>query len=611
MTDQSKNHKMEEAGKALQHMMQQHGDTRTSLAKKMGVSRPTLDKILYGNMRDQDHFEKYMMQAESVYGARPDRNSGLGKKIYSGIYLNPGNDGFAEIRRGKYIDKSGLIRLVNQNMDTSDKLICVSRPRRFGKSFAAKMLSAYYDKSCDSAELFRDLAIADDPDYSKWRNQLDVISLDITGFISDAAAAGKNVDQVVQNIQTAIRTEVSEAYPDAAGESIGELLVSVAQKYGDRFFFIIDEWDALFREAPDKLDVQEEYMNFLRSLFKNGSVTARAVAGAYITGILPIRKDGSESAISDFNEYTMLNPGVLFPYFGFTEKEVHDLCDEYQMDFATAKRWYDGYNDPEGEPLYNPYSVMKAMKNHRFGSYWRQSSATDVLSDYIDLDYDGLSGCVAALLGGISVPVDISGFNNDLISLKNKDDVLTLLIHLGYLSYDQDEGTVHIPNEEIQQEFARSVQEVKSTDTIEWVRASRKLIMDTISGNEEAVAAAIEKVHEEETAPFFYNNEQSLRSVVKLAYFAYRDYYIAMEELPSGKGYVDIAYLPKRDTTLPALVIELKWNKEADTAIEQIKNRHYPEKLLHDTRRILLVGISYNKGDPEKKHTCRIEALSL
>lgn len=526
-----------------------------------------------------------------------------------GTYLNPGSQGFAEIRRSKYVDKSGLIGVINRRLNTRDKLVCVSRPRRFGKSFAATMLCAYYGKNGAEESLFHGLEIEKDPTFTLWLGKLDVIYLDITGFISDAVAAGDAVDSVVQRIRQAVENELRQAFPDISGNSTGELLVSASRQYGERFFFVIDEWDALFREEAFNRKVQDEYMNFLRGLFKNGNVTAQAIAGAYMTGILPIRKDGTESAISDFDEFTMLRPGELFPYFGFTDEEVETLCHAYQMDFAEARRWYDGYSDPEGSPMYNPYSVMQAMKNHRFGSYWRQSSAADVLTDYIDMDFDGLSSSIAGLLGGVPEHVDISGFNNDLVSLKNKDDVLTLLIHLGYLSYDEDEETVHIPNEEIRLEFARTIREVKNTDTLRRVRESEQLILDTAAGREEEVAREIEKVHEEETSPLFYNNEQALRSVIKLAYFAYRDYYVAIEELPTGLGYADVAYIPKKGSPLPAMVVELKWNQSADTAITQIRQKHYPKVLQQFTDNILLVGISYQKDDPRKKHTCRIERL--
>lgn len=277
------------------------------------------------------------------------------------------------------------------------------------------------------------------------------------------------------------------------------------------------------------------------------------------------------------------------------------------------KQWYDGYSLNGAVSIYNPNSVMKAVRNHRFHSYWTETSASKSLMEYISLDFDNLSKTIAQLLGGVNVCVDTNGFSNDLITFRNRDDVLTLLIHLGYLAYDEETQIVRIPNEEIRLEFFRAVREVKHDETIQRVRESDQLIYDTIHQNCDAVAAQIEKIHSEETAILFYNNEQALRSVIKLAYFSYKDYYIKFEELPSGDGYADIVYFPKKNSPVPALVIELKWNQSAEGAIEQIKKKRYPDALLGYGGDILLVGIAYNKygNEENRKHTCRIEQVYL
>ena len=320
-----------------------------------------------------------------------------------GNYLNPANSGFTRIRNDVYIDKSGLIGLINQTIDTPGCLTCISRPRRFGKSFAAQMLCAYYDKT----------------------------------------------------------------YPN---------------------------------------------------------------------------------------------------------------------------------------------SVMKAVRNDDFDSYWTQTSAAESLMGYISLDFDGLGRTVSELIGGVETKVDTRGFANDLVTFRDRDDVLTLLIHLGYLTYDERTEKVHIPNEEIKLEFARAIRRVKRDDTIRRIRESEQLIEDTIHGDEEAVARQIEKVHEEESA-LYYNNEQALRSVIKRAYFSYGDEYVMFEELPADAGCADIMYLPKRDSALPALLIELKWNQSARSALEQIHDRRYPEAAREYGGEVLLVGISYDKNAPEgkRKHQCKIE----
>lgn len=527
-----------------------------------------------------------------------------------GMYLNPGNSGFEEIRNSRYVDKSGLISLVNHTIGTKQKLTCVSRPRRFGKSFAAQMLCAYYDRSCDSAGLFGDLAVATDErlndSYRQHLNQYDVIYLDMTNII------GKTAPQdILSFIEKRVTEEILDTYPQLeAGNTFDETLLSAVELTGNKFIMLIDEWDAPVRELPE---IQNMYLQFLRMLFKGSGTTDRIFAAVYMTGILPVRKDGSQSAISDFQEYTMVYPGVFAEYVGFTEKEVKELCEEYHNDFSAMKQWYDGYTLEEAGSVYNPNSVMAAVRSGRYRSFWTETSASKSLMEYIGLDFDGLSKTVAKLLGGISVPVDTSGFSNDLITFRDRDDVLTLLIHLGYLAYQEETRTVRIPNEEIRLEFARAVRGVKRDETVRRVRESDQLISDTIRQKEEAVAMQIEKIHREETAPLFYNNEQSLRSVIKLAYFSYKDYYLKFEELPAGDGYADIVYLPKKASPLPALIIELKWKQSVKGAIDQIYRKQYPEALKGYGGDALLVGIGYEKdaGDESRKHTCRIEKVCL
>ena len=350
-------------------------------------------------------------------------------------------------------------------------------------------------------------------------------------------------------------------------------------------------------------------MRFLRALFKNSGVTNRVFAAAYMTGILPIKKDGSQSAISNFKEFSMVKPLRFGEYVGFTEEEVRTICLKHGVDFQIMKQWYDGYHFKEVGSVYNPNSVMQAVENGDFDSYWTETSAATGLMEYISKDYKGLTKTIAELIGGVDVKVNTSGFANDLVTFKSRDDVLTLLIHLGYLAYDSEKKTVHIPNEEIRLEFSKAIREVDHAETMKRLLESDQLIDDTIHLREEAVASQIEKVHSEETVPLHYNNEQSLRSTIKLAYYTYRDHYIQFEELPGGDGYADVVYLPKRDSAYPILVIELKWNLNAKGAVEQIKSRQYQMPLEGYGTRILLVGISYDKDAPvgNRKHSCTIE----
>lgn len=409
-------------------------------------------------------------------------------------------------------------------------------------------------------------------------------------------------------IQRNLIRELTEEYPDLqVVEGFAATLANAVKTAGNKFVVIIDEWDAPIRETGS-LGEQKKYLEFLRSLFKNSGMTNKIFAAAYMTGILPIKKDGSQSAISDFQEYSMIKSRQFGEYVGFMEEEVRKLCDEHGGDFEKMKQWYDGYAFRDTASIYNPNSVMKAIRNKDVDSYWTQTSAAESLMGYISLEFDGLGKVVSDLIGGVETKVDTKGFANDLVTFRDRDDVLTLLIHLGYLAYDAETGKVYIPNEEIRQEFARAIRQVRRDDMIRRVRESEKLSEDTVHGNEEAVAEQIERIHEEES-PLYYNNEQALRSVIKRAYFSYGDEYVMFEELPAGMGYADIVYLPKKDSALPALVVELKWNQSAESALEQIHNRRYPEAVRRYGGEILLVGISYDREAPagKRKHQCRIE----
>lgn len=519
-------------------------------------------------------------------------------------YLNPGNAGFQEIRNAEYVDKSGLIELVNRTIRTPQKLSCVSRPRRFGKSFAAKMLCGYYDRSCDSHALFDDLTIAQSPTYETHLNRYDVLYVDMTAVIGEAG-----IKNLVAHIKECVTGELLQAYPSLQVDpGFMSTLANAVEVSGTQIFMIVDEWDAPIREAPYDSSFQREYLEFLRLLFKNSAQTPKVFSGAYMTGILPIKKDRSQSAISEFQEYTMIEPRKFDQYIGFLEDEVQGLCVQHGESFECVKTWYDGYSFPHVKSVYNPNSVIQALDSGVFRSYWVRTSAADSLLEYIRLDFAGLSRTVAELLGGVEVPVDVNGFSNDLVTFRNKDDVLTLLIHLGYLAYDPERETARIPNEEIRREFQKTIKEVDRTETIARVAASVKLVDDTVHGDEGAVAAEIERVHAEWPS-LYYNTEQALRSTIKLAYFSYADHYLRFEELPAGAGVADIVYLPKRNSPYPALVVELKWDVSAKGAIDQIRDRYYPKVLDGLDGEVLLVGISYDKNarPGHRSHTCKIE----
>lgn len=519
-----------------------------------------------------------------------------------GRYLNLGNAGFQSVRKGMYVDKSGLIAFINGTLGTKDKLTCVSRPRRFGKSFATQMLCAYYDKSCDSRELFEDLEIGGYSDFNKYLNQYDVIYLDITWFISTA----ENIRDTVKYLQKEVVTELANVFPDIKiqNASLPIALTEISDKSGMKFIIIIDEWDALFREAKEDTILQDEYIQLLRGLFKS-SQTDKMIEAAYMTGILPIKKYGTQSALTDFREYTMINPKKLAGYVGFTESEVQKLCRDHDMNFDEMKSWYDGYCFQKEKSVYSPDSVSEAIRNEEFGTYWTETETYESLKLYINMNLDGLKDSIISMLGGERCRINTRRFQNDITSMKSRDDVMTLLVHLGYLAFDSLKSEVYIPNREVADEFQNAIEARNWGVIAEVLSESDKLLEATISGDCEAVAHRIDKIHEANTSILEYNNENALSCVITIAYFCAQKEYDLLREVPSGKGFADIVFLPKRYIDKPAFIVELKWDKSVDGAIQQIKDKNYPDILKNFNGTILLVVINYCKAD--KRHECLIE----
>ncbi|MCD8361560.1 MAG: ATP-binding protein [Lachnospiraceae bacterium] len=528
-----------------------------------------------------------------------------------GIYLNPGNRSFRTILNEIYVDKTGLIDFINRTINTPRKLTCFSRPRRFGKSFAAKMLCAYYDNSCDSRPLFDGLKISERASYVEHMNKYDVIYLDITRFISTAVS----VKDVVANIQKDVIEELREKYPFHIRKQekvLADALFAVSHKTGNQFVIIIDECDALFREAKEDTALQKEYIQFLRGLFKGGTATDETIAAAYMTGILPIKKYGTESALTDFREYSMTAPKRLAEYIGFTEEEVKALCDKYQMDFEEMQLWYDGYSFSRMKHVYSPNSVMNAIQEEEIQNYWTQTESFESLKEYIEMDFDGLKDAVTMMLGGGRASVRISTFQNDITSFENKNDVLTLLIHLGYLAYDSEKREVYIPNFEVAEAFEAAVSGKEWGIVGKTLADSERLLDATLAEDAEAVAEALEQIHGSVSSVLNYNNEASLSCAITIAYYTAKRYYGIVRELPAGKGFADLAFLPHRGTDKPAMIIELKYDKDADTAIRQIHENRYDGDLKEYFGNLLLVGINYDKdtkGANSKKHSCVIERV--
>ena len=518
-----------------------------------------------------------------------------------GIYLNPGNNKFKRaVNSDIYVDKTGLIKYTNSIVDTLQSCVCVSRPRRFGKSMAADMLTAYYSKGCDSRELFSGLEIAKDESFEEHLNKYDTIFLNMQEFLSRSS----NVKELLERVEGKVIRELKKQYPDVELYDENDLAETMQDIFAESecpFIVIIDEWDCIFREFKHDKAAQEIYLDFLRDLLKDKEY----IYLAYMTGILPIKKYGTHSALNMFDEFSMIDPGPLAEYVGFTEKEVEALCQKYQMDINEIKNWYDGYSFEEVESVYSPKSVVSCMRLGKLGNYWNQTETFEALQIYIDMNFEGLRDDILSMIAGETVPVNTRSFTNDMTTFRTEDDVLTLLIHLGYLGYRYADKTVFIPNEEIRSEYVSAIAVSDWGEVSKALKNSADTLQAIWQGREEQVAEGIRQAHFE-TSHLQYNDENALSYTISLALYAARNFYTVHRELSGGKGFADIVYVPrKRFLDKPALVVELKWDKNAEGAIQQIKEKEYCRSLEEYKGNLLLVGINYDKKT--QVHTCKIE----
>lgn len=399
-----------------------------------------------------------------------------------GIYLNPGNEQFmASVNSELYVDKTELIGYTNSRIGKDRPLICSSRPRRFGKTMAVTMLAAYYSRGCSSENLFEGLRISQNKFFRQHLNKYNVIFLDIQWMYGNALEEMKRNSSVriVSYIQEQVIAELKKEYPECVQDadiSLPSVLANINVSTKEQFVIIIDEWDCLFREDKNNEKLQKEYINLLRGLFK-GTPSGAFLKLAYITGILPIKKYGTQSALNNFREHTMISPRQMAEFVGFTEEEVRVLCKEHDMPFEEMQRWYDGYFLGGAGHVYSPNSVIEAVDSREFGNYWSGTETYESLMMYIAMDFDGLRQMVVDMLGNRRCMIDVESFQNDIISFNSADDVVTLLIHMGYLAYDNKTKEVFIPNEEVRGAFLRAVKNDGWDEVMRAVNASEDVYL--------------------------------------------------------------------------------------------------------------------------------------
>ena len=425
----------------------------------------------------------------------------------------------------------------------------------------------------------------------------------------------------VPMLQERIGADLRACWPDetAGATTIQQMMAQINEKTGTQFIISLDEWHSIYRMDEDNEKAQETWIEFLRALFK-GPAAKRYIALAYMTGVLPIRHYASESPLNNFHEYNVFDTHPFEPFFGFTQNEVMALCQRYSIDCNEMKRWYDGYIingyiEKDGqyfdidEHICNPNSVMKAIARRKFKCYWNDTGALEPIRRYVQLNIEGTKDALVRMLAGETCEYRAVPFNNTFNDLKTYDSVMTILTHLGYINYHQKTGRGTIPNEEIREAIYDIASASRWDGVLRSIEASEKFIDHLIHGDEVGVAAILDKIHCELASILTFNDENTLACVVMYAcYTARRDFFV-FRELPSGVGFVDIALIPLPSRGLPAVLVELKWDKTADTAIQQIYNRKYTSAFDDYEGEIVLVGVNYNKESKDKMHECKIERV--
>ncbi|MBQ0000561.1 MAG: AAA family ATPase [Clostridiales bacterium] len=492
-----------------------------------------------------------------------------------------------------YVDKTEMIADISRQIGKGRRFICITKPRRFGKSVNANMLAAYYSKGVDSHSLFEHCSISGQPDYETHLNKHNVITLSLNQMPETCNSFQEFRDYVVK----LLRYDLCMAFPalnDLPFDNVRDLLIASGEKY----IFILDEWDSIFyKDFMTEAD-NERYLRFLENLLKNQSY----VELAYMTGVLPIAKYSSGSALNMFEEYSFLDDDLYDRYFGFTSNEVMKLCERYEKPtFEEIKFWYDGYYMTNGEPLFNPRSVNSALARGRCRNYWTETGPMTEIEDCIKNNIDAVREDLVQLVSGNSIEIKLSGYSAANLSLESRDEILSAMVVFGFLSYHDQ--ILRIPNHELMEKFQR-VLAIKGMGKVKQiVDRSEELLKATIAMDAKKVASVMEDIHDTEVPFLQYNDENSLSCVITLAYLAARDYYAVTREEKSGKGFCDYLFIPyKKDR--PAIILELKYGKTAEDAISQIKKKNYVQRV-KDIKEVLFVGINYNKED--KCHECIIE----
>ena len=552
-----------------------------------------------------------------------------------GCFLNPvdGNT-FVDLVKNKdigiFVDKTDFISKTNLRLNSTQKLLCLTRPRRFGKTVTAHMLSAYYSKGYSGQNIFDKLEIANEPSFAEHLNKYNVLYIDMNSikdryisYKSDKSIYIEAIDDIVDFLQYIVIRELKENKeyaeqinndPLIGKKSLSSALNVICKYTGEKFIFIMDEWDLIYRDYRKDNTLQEKFIEFLRGLFKSSSGQA-CFALVYLTGILPIKKYNSQSALNVFKEYNMLTPEPYETYFGFTEDEVAEIVKSPNctLSHQELKKWYEGYK-LNGIDIYNPNSVVSAVSDGKCKSYWSRTSSNEEVVRLINMDFDGIKNDVMNLIEGARVVFDFSNFQNDMVTINNKNDVFSLLVCLGYLGCSDVGGDgnykqAYVPNKEIKYALMGIIKGQEWFERIENIKRSESLLKAILELDATTVATLIQEVHNSPAVSLLdYNDEESLTYCVMTGLlWSTLGKYITRREEQAGKGRADLVYEPMLNGTTPLILIEFKYDGSAEEAIAQIKKQEYFKRYSGQYRNIIIVGINYSTKT--KDHQCLIEKL--
>ena len=518
------------------------------------------------------------------------------------IYLNTDAalENYKKLIKSKYfIDKSRMIDKLNGLIDTSECYVCITKPRRFGKSSVINMLGAYYTKGYDSKYIFDKLNISKSQSYLENLNKHNVIKLSFNEIPEEM----KNYEDYILNIKNNLKEDLLNIFSDILIK--GEDVYKMLDKTHEKFIFIIDEWDYIFSHDLFK-ENQQDFLEFLRNLLKDKPY----VALCYMTGVLPIKKYSEGSALNMFDEFTMLNDDIYDEYFGFTEDEVKYLCSKQNtISFNEISEWYNGYLTEEGEKIYNPRSVVKALLNGKCRSYWTNTGRMDEVLFYLKYNIAEVRDDVIEMVSGNTVDIVIEEeFRAGQKAPETREEIYSAMIVYGFLSYY--DGTIRIPNKELMKEFEKALKDKSFGEVMLIVKNSANMLKATLNKDTKTMEKIVNDIHNSEIPILQYNDENSLSCVITLAYLAARNEYKIEREEKTGKGYADFCFHPRRKNAA-AIILELKKDDTVDNAINQIKERDYAQKFIKENegRKILAVGICYNSKS--KDHECKIEEINI